>query len=89
MLAQIAIHETTPAASSAEFTKLFPYETWPLELRSRRGSKAGTRGATPAEGHGIGTRRSSRISHDEENPLVSLTDSGRHTRITRKDGTPY
>lgn len=54
------------------------------EPRSRRGSRATTRGMTPAEGRGIGTRRSSRQAHDEEQPLVSLTDSGKHTRITRR-----
>ncbi|KAK3059448.1 hypothetical protein LTS18_010855, partial [Coniosporium uncinatum] len=31
-----------------------------------------------------GTRRSSRISHDEEAPLVSLTDSGKHEKIVRE-----
>lgn len=31
----------------------------------------------------IATRRSSRISHDETVPLLGLTDSGRHAKITR------
>ncbi|GAB7354435.1 hypothetical protein MBLNU459_g4924t1 [Dothideomycetes sp. NU459] len=53
-------------------------------IRSRTGSKPDTRGMTPLEGRGIGARRSSRLSHDEEEPLVALTDSGRHTRVTRK-----
>ncbi|KAK4637216.1 Tat-binding 7 [Fulvia fulva] len=29
------------------------------------------------------TRRSSRLSHDEEQPLVALTDSGKHELVTR------
>ncbi|KAK5715630.1 TAT-binding protein-like protein 7, AAA ATPase [Elasticomyces elasticus] len=54
-------------------------------LRTRTGSKSvggGRREPTPSEG-GMGTRRSSRISHDAEAPLVALTDSGRHAQVTR------
>ncbi|KAK4964658.1 hypothetical protein LTR28_003625, partial [Elasticomyces elasticus] len=37
----------------------------------------------------VRTRRSSRISHDLEAPLVALTGSGRHTQVTRAGtGTP-
>lgn len=51
--------------------------------RSRTGSRAETRGFTPVEPTGLGTRRSSRISNDDQGALFALTDSGRHTRITR------
>lgn len=54
------------------------------EPRSRRGSRAESRGITPGEARGMGTRRSSRLSHEQEDPLISLTDSGKHTRITRR-----
>lgn len=52
--------------------------------RSRTGSKAPKREPTPVIGQGMGTRRSSRISHDEQEPLVSLTDSGKHEQVTRR-----
>ncbi|KAL1311137.1 hypothetical protein AAFC00_001339 [Neodothiora populina] len=52
--------------------------------RSRTGSRFEARSATPSAAAAIGTRRSSRISHDEETDLVALTGSGRHTRIARK-----
>lgn len=52
--------------------------------RSRAGSKSiGQRAPTPATSSNIGTRRSSRISHDEEAPLVALSDSGKHEAVTR------
>ncbi|KXL41463.1 hypothetical protein M433DRAFT_353824 [Acidomyces richmondensis BFW] len=51
-------------------------------LRSRTGSKSvAKREPTPLSA--AGTRRSSRISHDEAAPLVALTDSGKHETITR------
>ena len=51
---------------------------------SRAGSRVNTRGMTPLRGTAMGTRRSSRISHEPENDLIALTDSGRHARITRR-----
>lgn len=48
-------------------------------LRDRTGSRDPERPPSSA----LTTRRSSRISHDEEQPLVSLTDSGRHERTVR------
>jgi hypothetical protein len=50
-------------------------------LRTRTGSKSLARGMTP-EVHG--TRRSSRLSHDVEAPIVQLSDSGRHVNIVRE-----
>ncbi|KAF1938654.1 AAA-domain-containing protein [Clathrospora elynae] len=50
-------------------------------LRTRTGSKSITRGKTP---DAYGTRRSSRLSHDAEAPIVELSDSGRHVNILRE-----
>lgn len=50
-------------------------------LRTRTGSKSLARGRTP-EVHG--TRRSNRLSHDVEEPIVELTDSGRHVKVVRE-----
>ncbi|KAF2438893.1 AAA-domain-containing protein [Karstenula rhodostoma CBS 690.94] len=52
-------------------------------LRTRHGSKSvnNTRGETP---NPLGTRRSSRLSHDVEEPIVALSDSGRHVNVVRQ-----
>lgn len=50
-------------------------------LRTRTGSKSIARGKTPEV---AGTRRSSRLSHDVEAPIVALSDSGRHVNIVRE-----
>lgn len=50
-------------------------------LRTRTGSKSTARGKTPDI---PGTRRSSRLSHDVEAPIVELSDSGRHVNILRE-----
>ena len=52
-------------------------------LRTRQGSKslAHPRGETP---NPVGTRRSSRLSHDVEEPIVALSDSGRHATVVRE-----
>lgn len=50
-------------------------------LRTRTGSKSIARGKTP---EGSLTRRSSRLSHDVEAPIVELSDSGRHVNIVRQ-----
>lgn len=50
-------------------------------LRTRTGSKSVARGRTPDI---PGTRRSSRLSHDVEAPIVELSDSGRHVKIVRE-----
>ncbi|KAF2788565.1 AAA-domain-containing protein [Melanomma pulvis-pyrius CBS 109.77] len=50
-------------------------------LRTRTGSKSIARGKTP---EAAGTRRSSRLSHDVEAPLVGLSDSGKHVNIVRQ-----
>ena len=49
-------------------------------LRTRTGSKSIGRGKTPDV---PGARRSSRLSHDVEAPIVQLSDSGRHVNIVR------
>lgn len=49
-------------------------------LRTRTGSKSVARGKTPDV---FGARRSSRLSHDVEAPMVQLSDSGKHANIVR------
>lgn len=49
-------------------------------MRTRRDSRSTRRGTTPELAR---TRRSSRLSHDEQEPMYALTDSGRHTQIVR------
>ncbi|KAI9724929.1 MAG: hypothetical protein M1812_000205 [Candelaria pacifica] len=46
--------------------------------RARSSSHGAKRGPTP---EAIGTRRSTRIAHDPHDPIVALTDSGRHAEI--------
>jgi hypothetical protein len=50
-------------------------------LRIRTSSKSIARGKTPEV---TGTRRSSRLSHDVETPIVALSDSGRHVNVVRE-----
>jgi hypothetical protein len=50
-------------------------------LRTRTGSKSIARGKTPDV---LGARRSSRLSHDVEAPMVALSDSGKHVNIVRE-----
>jgi hypothetical protein len=50
-------------------------------LRTRTSSKSIARGKTPEV---AGTRRSSRLSHDVETPIVALSDSGRHVNVVRE-----
>ncbi|KAJ4575658.1 TAT-binding protein-like protein 7, AAA ATPase [Exophiala dermatitidis] len=53
-------------------------------LRTRSGSYVGTtaNSSAPAPGSGA-TRRSSRISHNEDEPVVALTNSGNHVEVIR------
>lgn len=51
--------------------------------RSRTVSGVEPPASTTVVNTGLGTRRSSRISHTDD-PLVELTDSGNHTRLTRR-----
>ena len=55
----------------------------PRLTRARTGSMPKKRSSTPQVASAAGTRRSSRISHNDEDPLVALTDSGRHEQVTR------
>lgn len=54
--------------------------------RARAGSSrpVSKREPTPLPSSAMGTRRSSRISHNEEDNLVALTDSGKHEQVTRQ-----
>ena len=56
--------------------------------RTRTGSRPTSRRATTPQAHSAtGTRRSSRISHHDEEQLVALTDSGKHELVTRPGTT--
>lgn len=58
-----------------------PKESLGRVLRTRTGSKSVARGKTPDF---TGARRSSRLSHDVEAPIVALSDSGKHVNIVRQ-----
>lgn len=83
--------QTTPPKKPSLIVKLkmpknYNPATGGRALRSRAGSKtATTRGKTPEVPH-VGTRRSSRLSHDPEprEPIIALSDSGKHINIVRQ-----
>jgi len=65
--------KTTPAASRPT-----------RSTRTRSGSYAPKQGLTsPSTAQPTGTRRSSRLSHDEDEPVVALTNSGNHVEVIR------
>lgn len=53
-------------------------------LRKRSGSHGSKPPPTPTEPTARGMRRSSRLSHDEDEPLIGLTNSGRHAEVVRE-----
>lgn len=91
--------ENTPSVSEEDavdtppprslIVKLKMHKGWPepptRSMRNRTGNKtAATRGRTPEVASAGITRRSSRLSHDVEAPIVALSDSGRHVNIVRQ-----
>lgn len=52
--------------------------------RSRRSTRAGSRQPASSAQPGAPTRRSSRLSHDEEEPIIALTNSGNHIEVVRE-----
>ncbi|RMZ79383.1 hypothetical protein DV738_g3385, partial [Chaetothyriales sp. CBS 135597] len=57
----------------------------PRARASRRRSESyGIKQPAIASASAAGTRRSSRLSHDEEEPVVALTNSGNHIEIVRE-----
>lgn len=58
-----------------------PDHSFGRNLRTRQGSKSIARGKTP---EASGARRSSRLSHDVEDPIVELSESGKHVNIIRQ-----
>ena len=54
-----------------------------MDLR-RRPNRSTAGGKSVPSGPAAGLRRSSRQSHDEQPPLLSLTDSGRHAQVARQ-----
>jgi hypothetical protein len=74
-----------PRRARSERKSLIVKLTMPKEglrraTHSRAASKSVGRGKTPDVGI---TRRSSRLSHDQEDPIVALSDSGKHVNIVR------
>lgn len=65
--------------------KTTPFANRPTRsTRTRSGSYPGKQALTsPSTSHPVGTRRSSRLSHDEDEPVVALTNSGNHVEIVR------
>ncbi|KAF2209784.1 hypothetical protein CERZMDRAFT_46584 [Cercospora zeae-maydis SCOH1-5] len=56
--------------------------------RTRTGSRRAPTPSLQTQGS-VGGRRSSRLSHDDADPLIALTDSGKHHVVTRAaSGTP-
>ncbi|KAF2815096.1 AAA-domain-containing protein [Mytilinidion resinicola] len=49
--------------------------------RARTGSKSSIKAQTPEVA--IGTRRSSRLSHERDEPTIALSDSGKHVQVLR------
>ncbi|KAF2501832.1 AAA-domain-containing protein [Lophium mytilinum] len=49
--------------------------------RARTGSKSSIKAQTPEVA--VGTRRSSRISHERDEPIIALSDSGKHVQVVR------
>ncbi|KIX01800.1 uncharacterized protein Z518_09527 [Rhinocladiella mackenziei CBS 650.93] len=52
-------------------------------LRNRSGSYGGKQPSSSSAPHPAATRRSSRLSHDEEEPVIALTNSGNHVEVVR------
>ncbi|KAF2741471.1 ATPase family AAA domain-containing protein 2 [Polyplosphaeria fusca] len=74
-------HKRRPTERRSLIVKLaMPSSSRVLRDRTRTGSKS-VRGKTPEVSN---TRRSSRISHDIEDPIVALSDSGKHVNIIRQ-----
>ncbi len=60
-----------------------PAATTTTTRNTRAGSAARTRRGFSNEPTSAGIRRSSRLHHDDQEPIVALTDSGRHAAIVR------
>ena len=51
--------------------------------RSTRARSSSVTARPTSAGNFLGTRRSSRIAHDDSEPIVALTDSGHHANVVR------
>ena len=79
-----AAEKRTPQKKKKLIVKL-PYKTPPLPRRSTRARSVsiGTKRPPTADSNSGGKRRSSRIAHDDSEPIYALTDSGHHPDIVR------
>ncbi|KAI9658483.1 MAG: hypothetical protein M1831_003921 [Alyxoria varia] len=60
----------------------------PMETRRSTRTRTGSKSVKPDPVSAIGAqRRSSRQAHAEQEPLIALTDSGRHTQVVRQAST--
>ncbi|KAL8986365.1 MAG: hypothetical protein Q9205_000145 [Flavoplaca limonia] len=78
----------TPKKRKVQKSKILKlrYTPQPTSNPSRRSNRArsGSVSARPSSaGLHSGTRRSSRIAHDDTEPIIALTDSGRHANVVR------
>ena len=65
-------------------TLKFPPQATPNPPRRSTRARSGSISARPSSaGLHSGTRRSSRIAHDDTEPIIALTDSGHHANIVR------
>ncbi|KAL8874214.1 MAG: hypothetical protein Q9174_000406, partial [Haloplaca sp. 1 TL-2023] len=82
-----------PVATPAKKPKTKPSKIVKLKLTlpsnrnpTRRNTRARSSSVTArptSAGNVFGTRRSSRIAHDDSEPIVALTDSGHHANVVR------
>ncbi|CAO1597899.1 MAG: hypothetical protein LQ349_001127 [Xanthoria aureola] len=78
----------TPKKRQTQKTKILKlrYTPQPSSNPTRRSTRArsGSMSARPSSaGLHSGTRRSSRIAHDDTEPIIALTDSGHHANVVR------
>ena len=76
------------ADKSLKITLKLPQPQKPNSAQPRRSTRArsgsqSTKRPTTADLQSGGTRRSSRIAHDDSAPIIALTDSGRHEKVVR------
>ncbi|KAL8953278.1 MAG: hypothetical protein Q9222_000844 [Ikaeria aurantiellina] len=78
----------TPKKRRTQQTRILKlkYTPQPTPIPSRRSTRARSASITArpsSAGITSGTRRSSRIAHDDSEPIIALTDSGHHANIVR------
>ncbi|KAL8842676.1 MAG: hypothetical protein Q9170_000451 [Blastenia crenularia] len=81
---QVATPKRRKIAQSKIVKLKFPPRATPNPTRRSTRARSGSISARPSSaGIHSGTRRSSRIAHDDTEPIIALTVSGHHTNIVR------